>query len=96
MREGCDRGDTVLLGREMARLKRNCHRLIWLNPLLGYDAYQPLTKGMLAALPHIDDFLAVHNLDALEQLGAALSSLTRAAGPSWRAQYGWDLDTLGI
>ena len=90
--DGCDRGDTALLGREMARLKRNCHRLIWLNPLLGYDAYQPLTKGMLAALPHIDDFLAVHNLDALEQLGEALSSLSHAPGPSWRAQYDWDLD----
>ncbi len=90
--DGCDRGDTALLGREMARLKRNCHRLIWLNPLLGYDAYQPLTKGMLAALPHIDDFLAVHNLDALEQLGAALSSLARAPGSSWRTQYDWDLD----
>ena len=73
--DGCDRGDTELLGREMARLARNCHRLIWLNPLLGYDAYEPLTKGMIAALPHIDDFLPVHNLASLEQLGRMLSTL---------------------
>ncbi len=73
--DGCDRGDTELLAKEMARLARNCHRLIWLNPLLGYDAYQPLTKGMLAALPHIDDFLPVHNLESLEQLGQVLSTV---------------------
>lgn len=90
--DGCDRGDTAMLGREMARLARNCHRLIWLNPLLGYEAYQPLTKGMQAALPHLDDFLPVHNLDALEQLGAALTSLSQPGGPSWRQRYGWDLD----
>ncbi len=83
--DGCDRGDTELLAKEMARLARNCHRLIWLNPLLGYDAYQPLTKGMLAALPHIDDFLPVHNLESLEQLGAVLSRLSDRA--SWRARY---------
>ena len=73
--DGCDRGDTELLAKEMARLARNCHRLIWLNPLLGYDAYQPLTKGMLAALPYIDDFLPVHNLESLEQLGQVLSTV---------------------
>ncbi len=89
--DGCDRGDTELLAKEMARLARNCHRLIWLNPLLGYDAYQPLTKGMLAALPHIDDFLPVHNLESLEQLGAVLSSLTHSSGASWRARYDWEV-----
>ena len=88
--DGCDRGDTDLLSREMARLARNCHRLIWLNPLLGYDAYQPLTKGMVAALPHIDDFLPVHNLESLEQLGEVLASLTHTA--SWRARYDWEMD----
>ena len=88
--DGCDRGDTELLAKEMARLARNCHRLIWLNPLLGYDAYQPLTKGMLAALPHIDDFLPVHNLESLEQLGAVLSRLTDRA--SWRARYDGEVE----
>ena len=75
--DGCDRGDTTLLEREMARLHRNCHRLLWLNPLLRYDGYEPLTQGMQAALPHIDDFLPVHNLESLEQLGQTLTDLAR-------------------
>jgi len=73
--DGWDRGDPQLLGREIARLQRSCHRLIWLNPLLGGRDYQPLTQGMLAALPYVDDFLPVHNLVSLEQLGEHLSSL---------------------
>jgi uncharacterized protein with von Willebrand factor type A (vWA) domain len=75
--DGWDRGDPKLLGREMARLQRSCHRLIWLNPLLGSRDYQPLTQGMQAALPYVDDFLPVHNLLSLEQLGEKLSALGR-------------------
>jgi len=63
--DGWDRGNVELLKREMARLKRNCHRLIWLNPLLGAPDYEPLTRGIQAALPHIDNFLPVHNLASL-------------------------------
>jgi uncharacterized protein with von Willebrand factor type A (vWA) domain len=66
-----------LLEREMARLKRNCHRLIWLNPLLGAPDYEPLTRGIQAALPHIQDFLPVHNLASLEELARRLSELGR-------------------
>jgi uncharacterized protein with von Willebrand factor type A (vWA) domain len=73
--DGWDRGDSQLLGNEMSRLQRACHRLIWLNPLLGSPGYQPITKGMQAALPYVDDFLPVHNLASLEQLGAKLSAL---------------------
>lgn len=73
--DGCDRGDTDLLEKEMARLQRNCHRLLWLNPLLRYEGYEPLTRGMQAALPHIDDFLPIHNLEALEQLGQVLTEM---------------------
>jgi hypothetical protein len=73
--DGWDRGDPELLSREMYRLQRSCHRLIWLNPLLGSANYQPLTRGMQAALPYVDDFLPVHNLVSLEQLGERLSSL---------------------
>jgi uncharacterized protein with von Willebrand factor type A (vWA) domain len=73
--DGWDRGDPQLLGREMARLQRSCHRLIWLNPLLGSPRYQPLTQGMQAALPFVDDFLPVHNLESLEQLGERLSAI---------------------
>ncbi len=73
--DGWDRGDPKILGREMERLQRSCHRLIWLNPLLGSANYQPLTQGMQAALPHVDDFLPVHNLLSLEQLGEKLSAI---------------------
>ena len=73
--DGWDRGDIALLGKEMERLHRSCHRLIWLNPLLGSPDYQPLTRGIVAALPHVDDFLPVHNLASLEQLGELLASL---------------------
>ncbi len=73
--DGWDRGDVELLGVEMARLQRNCHRLIWLNPLLGSPLYEPLTRGMQAALPYIDDFLPVHNLASLEDLARRLSGL---------------------
>ena len=73
--DGWDRGDPDLLRREMSRLQRSCHRLIWLNPLLGSPAYQPLTRGMQAALPFVDDFLPVHNLASLEALGERLNSL---------------------
>lgn len=73
--DGWDRGDPQMLSREMDRLQRSCHRLIWLNPLLGSPGYQPLTVGMQAALPFVDDFLPVHNLVSLEQLGEKLSAL---------------------
>jgi uncharacterized protein len=73
--DGWDRGDPQLLGTEMMRLQRSCYRLIWLNPLLGSPRYQPLTRGMQAALPFIDDFLPVHNLESLELLADHLSNI---------------------
>ena len=73
--DGWDRGDPDLLGREMARLHRLSHRTVWLNPLLGMDSYEPLTRGMQAALPYIDDFLPVHNLNSLEDLASHLQAL---------------------
>ena len=73
--DGWDRGDPSLLAAELERLRRMSHRLIWLNPLLGSDGYEPVTRGMAAALPHTDDFLAAHNLEALDELGALLAGL---------------------
>ena len=73
--DGWDRGEPELLSREMSRLQRSCHRLIWLNPLLGSPNYQPLTQGIQAALPYVDDFLPVHNLNSLESLARHLNSL---------------------
>ena len=75
--DGWDRGDPSLLDRELARLRRTAHRLIWLNPLLGSEGYEPLTRGMAAALPHTDDFLAAHNIRALDELGRRLGRLDR-------------------
>jgi uncharacterized protein with von Willebrand factor type A (vWA) domain len=73
--DGWDRGDPAVLAAEMVRLRRGCDRLIWLNPLLGSADYQPLTRGMQAALPHVDDFLPVHNLASLESLARHLNAL---------------------
>jgi len=71
--DGWDRGDPAVLGREIARVRRSCRRLIWLNPLLGGADYEPLTRGMQAALPHVDDFLPAHNIASLEQLAERLN-----------------------
>jgi uncharacterized protein with von Willebrand factor type A (vWA) domain len=84
--DGWDRGDIDLLQHEIARLQRSCQRLIWLNPLLGSPEYEPLTRGMQAALPYIDDFLPVHNLASLEDLAEHLSRLTVRARPNVRKQ----------
>jgi uncharacterized protein with von Willebrand factor type A (vWA) domain len=73
--DGWDRGDPAALSREIARLRRSCQRLIWLNPLLGSPGYEPLTRGMQAALPHLDDFLPAHNIDSLERLALHLGEL---------------------
>ncbi|UCG26421.1 MAG: VWA domain-containing protein [Chloroflexota bacterium] len=75
--DGWDRGEPKLLAHEIARLQRSCHRLIWLNPLLGSPDYEPLTRGMLAALPYVDDFLPAHSLSSLEELARHLSRLDR-------------------
>ena len=73
--DGWDRGDPARLTAELIHLRRSAHRLIWLNPLLGSEGYEPLTRGMAAALPHCDDFLAAHNVAALEDLGRLLAGL---------------------
>jgi len=73
--DGWDRGDVALLEQEMKNLKRRCYKIIWLNPLLASDHYQPLCKGMKAALPHLDFFLSVNNLESLVSLGRTLYKL---------------------
>ena len=73
--DGWDRGEPELLARETSRLQRSSHRLIWLNPLLGSPSYEPLTLGMQAALPFVDDFLPVHNMNSLQALADRLSDI---------------------
>jgi uncharacterized protein len=79
--DGWDRGDPLVLRDQMAWLRRRCRRLIWLNPLIGTTDYAPLTRGLQAALPHVDDFLPVRSLANLADLAAHLNTLTgRRAG----------------
>jgi uncharacterized protein with von Willebrand factor type A (vWA) domain len=73
--DGWDRGDVSLLEREMQDLKRRCKKIIWLNPLLASENYEPLCKGMQAALPYLDLFLSVHNLNSLVALGRTLQKM---------------------
>jgi uncharacterized protein with von Willebrand factor type A (vWA) domain len=74
--DGWDRGEPDQLEREVARLARCSHRLIWLNPLKAHPDYQPLTRGMRAALPHVDEFMAANSLASLEELAEALDRLS--------------------
>lgn len=73
--DGWDRGEPAVLAREVARLQRSCHRLVWLSPLLGTADYRPLTRGLVAALPFVDDFLPARTLASLEDLARHLNTL---------------------
>jgi uncharacterized protein with von Willebrand factor type A (vWA) domain len=73
--DGWDRGDVSLLEREMQDLKRRAKKIIWLNPLLASENYEPLCKGMQAALPYLDMFLSVHNVNSLVSLGRTLQKM---------------------
>jgi uncharacterized protein with von Willebrand factor type A (vWA) domain len=70
--DGWDTGDPEVLAAELLRIKRRAGRVIWLNPLLGNPSYEPLTRGMAAALPLVDQFAAAHNLAALRSLAGTL------------------------
>jgi hypothetical protein len=70
--DGWDRGDYQLLDREVSRLSRTAHRLMWINPLAGSQDYQPLVKGMQTVLPYVDDFYPLTNLKNLESLALGL------------------------
>jgi uncharacterized protein with von Willebrand factor type A (vWA) domain len=81
--DGWERGEVSILRREIRHLHQRCHRLLWLNPHLGQAGYQPLVEGMAAALPFIDDFLPVHNLQSLRELAEQLAALpSRRKGAS--------------
>jgi uncharacterized protein with von Willebrand factor type A (vWA) domain len=70
--DGWDRGDPAQLGREMARLGRCAHRVVWVNPLSARPGFEPLTRGLLAALPHTDTVTSGHSLRALDDLATIL------------------------
>ena len=73
--DGWDRGDPGLLAREMARLRRSAYRLVWLNPLAAHPHYEPLTRGMRAAVPHTDRLLAGNSVASLQELAVILEGL---------------------
>jgi uncharacterized protein with von Willebrand factor type A (vWA) domain len=70
--DGWDRGEPEELAEEMARLSRCAHRLVWLNPLKAHAGYEPLTRGMQAALPYVDHFLAGNSIASLAELADLL------------------------
>jgi uncharacterized protein with von Willebrand factor type A (vWA) domain len=70
--DGLERGEPELVRRQMQRLRRLAHRVVWVNPLKGSPRYEPLARGMAAALPSVDVFLPGHNLESLEELGRIL------------------------
>ncbi len=73
--DGLDRDAGDGLEMEMERLHKSCRRLIWLNPLLRFEGFEPKARGIRAILPHVDDFRPVHNLESLSQLAEALGDM---------------------
>lgn len=73
--DGCERGEPTALDRELESIAHQCYRLIWLNPRLGHREYAPKVRGMSAALPHVDDFLPIHNMQSLAALADHLREL---------------------
>jgi uncharacterized protein with von Willebrand factor type A (vWA) domain len=71
--DGWDRGDVDVLAEQMQRLSRLAYKVIWVNPLKAAPSYQPLARGMAAALPHVDEFLSGHNFESLEELARAIA-----------------------
>lgn len=85
--DGLDRDAGAGLSEEMQRLHKSCLRLIWLNPLLRYDAFEPKSLGIRAIMPHVDEFRPVHNLDSLAKLADILGkrgNLHGADMAKWR------------
>jgi hypothetical protein len=72
--DGLDREGAAGLEKEIARLQRSCRRLIWLNPLLRYDGYEPLSQGASVLIKHVDDFRPIHNLNSMRDLTTVLSA----------------------
>ena len=86
--DGLDRDPNGALEHEMERLHKSCHRLIWLNPLLRFDGFEPRSHGIQSILPHVDSFVPVHSLASIGQLARVLSA---DMGPGWhdKSLAGW-------
>jgi uncharacterized protein len=73
--DGYDTGEAQVLSNELRRLRRRCRRIVWLNPMMGWDGYQPESQAMKAAMPHLDLFAPAHNLESLAKLEPYLARL---------------------
>ena len=73
--DGYDTGEPAKMAEEMRRLRRRCRRIVWLNPLLGWQGYAPEARGMKAALPYVDLFAPAHNLESLAALEPYLARI---------------------
>ncbi len=74
MTDGLERDDISKLAEEMGRLRRSARYITWLNPLLRYEKFEPVAAGVKAIMPHVDQFLPIHNLNSLADLSASLAS----------------------
>ena len=83
--DGLEREGVEALGPEMERLHKSCRRLVWLNPLLRFDAFEPRALGMRAMMPHVDEFRPIHNLNSMADLCAVLAG----KGPRQREPREW-------
>jgi uncharacterized protein with von Willebrand factor type A (vWA) domain len=81
--DGLEHGDTAALAFECERLRKSCRELVWLNPLLRFDAFEPRAAGIRAMLPHVDRFVPAHNLDSLEQLAHLLTRAPERERTTW-------------
>ena len=86
--DGLDRDEDGDLAFEIDRLHRSCAKLIWLNPLLRFDGFEPRSGGVQTMLPHVDAFLPIHSLASIRQLSGMLGA---DMPPGWRADSiaGW-------
>ena len=79
--DGLEREVTASLAFELDRLKRSCRRLVWLNPLLRFSAFEAKAAGIRAMLPHVDEFRPIHSLGSMQELVAALGRPSGTADP---------------
>ncbi len=87
--DGLDRDGGDRLAVEMERLRKSCRRLIWLNPMLRFEGFQPKSMGYRAIMPHVDDFRPVHSLNSLAALADALSDVDTAHPSNARRMAEW-------
>jgi hypothetical protein len=93
--DGWERGDAGLLGEQMAQLHRLAHRVVWANPHKARPGYEPLTAGMAAALPYVDDFVAGHSADALAELAEVIGAVRRPRAVTARRAHSRASATAG-